>query len=321
MAARPRRAGRRRVHDCDGPGAGSCPAAAAARTTGSTPAAAACVAALQGDSRPLQAEGHADALAVLDERRVNLSQSRVRAVNQLHALLRALHRRAGHLRTCPLLPPPRCCAQSGPAGVVEQARKSVVKDLVVDIRSLDTQLKLNTRAIAELVAAAGGTLDPNGWGRAHHGGPADQQDRTGQPLPHLLSLRELFRRGTGRDRQRRQEPPPTLPARGPPAELRPPHHRHHPDPHAQQPRPPLLHQQARRRKDPTRSSPMPEEAARRPHLANHDQRRTARNGPGRTPGTTLQSSVADPTPNHQLFGQVTSRTRHSRCYDSPIRAA
>jgi len=52
--------------------------------------AAACVAALQGDARPLEAEGYPDAMAVLDERRVNLAQSRVRAVNQLHALLRAL---------------------------------------------------------------------------------------------------------------------------------------------------------------------------------------------------------------------------------------
>src|SRR3954463_8139199 len=53
-------------------------------------AAAACVAALQGDARPLEPEGHADAIAVLDERRVNLAQSGVRVVNQLHALLRAL---------------------------------------------------------------------------------------------------------------------------------------------------------------------------------------------------------------------------------------
>ena len=37
-------------------------------------------------------------------------------------------------------------------------------------------------------------------------------------------------------------------------------------------------------KTPTRSSPMPEETPRRPHLARHDQRRTARDGPGRTPG-------------------------------------
>ena len=40
-------------------------------------AAAACVPALQGDARRLQAEGYADAMAVLDERRVNLAQSRV----------------------------------------------------------------------------------------------------------------------------------------------------------------------------------------------------------------------------------------------------
>jgi len=82
--------------------------------------AAACVAALQGDGRPLQAEGHADALAVLDERRVNLSQSRVRAVNQLHALLRALIAggaakrpvRGGRLRAAAHGPAPR----SGRAG-------------------------------------------------------------------------------------------------------------------------------------------------------------------------------------------------------------
>lgn len=53
-------------------------------------AAAASVAALQGDGRPLEAEGTTDALALLDESRMNLAQSRVRLVNQLHALLREL---------------------------------------------------------------------------------------------------------------------------------------------------------------------------------------------------------------------------------------
>ena len=53
-------------------------------------AAAACVAAAQGDYRAMVAEGATDALAVLDEHRVNLAQARVRAVNQLHAPLRAL---------------------------------------------------------------------------------------------------------------------------------------------------------------------------------------------------------------------------------------
>lgn len=44
-------------------------------------------AATQGDPRALTAEDHTTALALLDERRVNLAQTRVRAMNRLHALL------------------------------------------------------------------------------------------------------------------------------------------------------------------------------------------------------------------------------------------
>ncbi|MCD2114566.1 IS110 family transposase [Rhodococcus rhodochrous] len=53
-------------------------------------AAAACVAAAQGDARPVDLEGPTDILALLDERRTNLSHSRTRLNNQLHALLRQL---------------------------------------------------------------------------------------------------------------------------------------------------------------------------------------------------------------------------------------
>ena len=63
---------------------------------------------------------------------------------------------------------------------------------------------------------------------------------------------------------------------------------------------------------------MLEEAPRRPHLANHDQRRTARNGSGRTPGDDSAIQRGWPNPDDQLFGHVTSRTRHSRCYDGPF---
>lgn len=49
-------------------------------------AAAASVAALQGDARQVYPETTTDSLALLDERRVNLSHSRTRAINQLHAL-------------------------------------------------------------------------------------------------------------------------------------------------------------------------------------------------------------------------------------------
>jgi transposase len=120
-------------------------------------AAAACVAALQGDARHLEAESDADAIAVLDERRVNLAQSRVRAVNQLHALLRALLA-GGAPRDLSATAAAELLRTVRPSGAVEQARKAVAKDLLTEIRWLDTQLKANARAIAELVAATGSTL-------------------------------------------------------------------------------------------------------------------------------------------------------------------
>nr|WP_271209364.1 transposase [Rhodococcus wratislaviensis]GLK33883.1 hypothetical protein GCM10017611_07260 [Rhodococcus wratislaviensis] len=120
-------------------------------------AAAACVAALQGDARPVAAEGAADALAVLDERRVNLSQARVRAVNQLHALLRALL--AGGAPTDLSAATAAALLRSiRPSGAVERVRKAVAVDLVAEIRSLDTRLKASTKAIAELVDKSGSTL-------------------------------------------------------------------------------------------------------------------------------------------------------------------
>lgn len=53
-------------------------------------AAAASVAALQGDAAPVAAEAASTVLRMLDERRVNLTQQRTRTVNQLHALFREL---------------------------------------------------------------------------------------------------------------------------------------------------------------------------------------------------------------------------------------
>jgi transposase len=65
-------------------------------------AAAASVAALQGDARQVYPETTTDSLALLDERRVNLSHSRTRAVNQLHALLRELLAAAAPTSLTPL---------------------------------------------------------------------------------------------------------------------------------------------------------------------------------------------------------------------------
>ena len=120
-------------------------------------AAAACVAALQGDARQLEAETAADAIAVLDEHRVNLAQSRVRAVNQLHALLRALIA-GGAPRDLSAATAAALLRTVRPSGPVEEARKTVAKDLVAEVRTLDVQLRANTRAIAQLVDATDSTL-------------------------------------------------------------------------------------------------------------------------------------------------------------------
>jgi transposase len=89
-------------------------------------AAAASVAALYGDATPVTVEDTSAVLALVDERRANLSQQRVRAVNQLHVLLRDLlaggaptaltaDRAAQLLRTV------------RPAGPVERIRKQLAR--------------------------------------------------------------------------------------------------------------------------------------------------------------------------------------------------
>jgi transposase len=120
-------------------------------------AAAACAAALQGDGRPLQAEDLTDALALLDESRTNLAQSRVRLVNQLHALLRDLL--AGGAPTdLSATTAAALLRRVRPSGDAERVRKQIATDLVSQIRSVDSLLKSNARQISELVAASGSTL-------------------------------------------------------------------------------------------------------------------------------------------------------------------
>ena len=115
------------------------------------------MAAIQGDYRAMVAEGPADALAVLDEHRVNLAQARVRAVNQLHALLRALL--AGGAPTdLTAATASALLSKVRPTGEAERARKAVARDLIAEIRSLDARLKSSCKAIAEQVENSGSSL-------------------------------------------------------------------------------------------------------------------------------------------------------------------
>ncbi|MFD3427272.1 IS110 family RNA-guided transposase [Nocardia fluminea] len=120
-------------------------------------AAAASVAALHGDARPVLAETHVDSLALLDERRKNLSSNRTRSVNQLHALLRELL--AGGVPT-DLTAAKAAAVLRGlrPVTTTGRVRKSVAKDLVADIKRYDIQLADNAVAMSELLDLHGTRL-------------------------------------------------------------------------------------------------------------------------------------------------------------------
>lgn len=120
-------------------------------------AAAAATVAAQGAARPVTGENHATVPALLDERRVNLGQARVRAANQLHALLRDLlpggaPLQLGANQAATLLRRVR------PAGPVETVRKHLARDLVTELRVLDARLAENAEALRVHVEASGSTL-------------------------------------------------------------------------------------------------------------------------------------------------------------------
>lgn len=120
-------------------------------------AAAASVAALHGDARPVLPETHADSLALLDERRKNLSSNRTRSVNQLHALLRELLPGGAptDLTATKAAAVLRCLR---PITATDRVRKSIAKDLLADIKRYDTQLADNAAAMNELLDLHGTTL-------------------------------------------------------------------------------------------------------------------------------------------------------------------
>jgi transposase len=122
-------------------------------------AAAACVAALHGDAVPVEAEGAATVLRMLDERRTNLTQQRTRTVNQLHAVLRELLP-GGVSTDLTADQAADALTRTRPTSPVERARKEIARELVADVRALDTRLKANKQRMQQEVDDSGSSL-PN----------------------------------------------------------------------------------------------------------------------------------------------------------------
>jgi transposase len=120
-------------------------------------AGAACVAAAQGDARPVVSEDHVDALALLDERRMNLSQNRTRTINQLHRLLRELL--AGGVPTDLSVAKAAAALRAfRPRSTPERVRLQLCRELIADVRRLDQQLADNQAEATRLLDEHGTPL-------------------------------------------------------------------------------------------------------------------------------------------------------------------
>jgi transposase len=120
-------------------------------------AAAAAVAALQGDAEPLQPEDATVVLAVMEERRSNLVGQRTRSVNQLHAVLRELIP-GGAPRKLSADKAAALVRQLRPQTAADHARKQIARDLIAEIRGLDQRLTMIGKRLQEAVTALGSRL-------------------------------------------------------------------------------------------------------------------------------------------------------------------
>jgi transposase len=173
-------------------------------------AAAAGIAALQGDAEQLQPEDATVVLAVLEERRSNLVGQRTRSVNQLHAVLRELipggaPRKLRADRAAALLRGLR------PLTAADRTRKQVAWDLVVEVRGLDRRFGHDRQADPGHRRGTGQPTHPDRWRRPDHRWPAAWPHRTGLAVSHGGALRQLHRSGSSRGRQRRAHPAPAIP--------------------------------------------------------------------------------------------------------------
>jgi transposase len=120
-------------------------------------AAAAGVAALQGDAEPLKPEGRDDGAGGVGGAAQQLVAQRTRSVNQLHAVL------------CELVAggaPPKLRADKAaallrtvhPVTAADRARKQIAWELVAEVRGLDRQLAVINKRLHDTVTALGSRL-------------------------------------------------------------------------------------------------------------------------------------------------------------------
>jgi len=107
--------------------------------------------------RPVQAENHTVVLRLLSDRRDDLVAERTRSLNRLHVLLRDLHP-GGAKRDLSTLQAAALLRLIRPLTAVDEQRKALARDLLADLRRLDTAIRTSTTALAAVLNTAGSTL-------------------------------------------------------------------------------------------------------------------------------------------------------------------
>ncbi len=102
-------------------------------------AAAASVAALHGDAVVVAPEDYTTICAMLEERRANVAEQRVRVANQLHAILRDLVP-GGAPRAITANSASKLLCAVRPASPVERTRKGLARDLVSELKTIGASL-------------------------------------------------------------------------------------------------------------------------------------------------------------------------------------
>lgn len=106
---------------------------------------------------PVHAEDDSVVLRLLSERRDDLADERTRTANRLHALLRDLIP-GGAKRNLTATAAAALLRTIRPVTSVDAQRKSLARDLVADLRRLDTTLRRNVAEINEAISDHGTTL-------------------------------------------------------------------------------------------------------------------------------------------------------------------
>jgi len=120
-------------------------------------AAAASVAALQGDATRVSDEDHTTVFSMLEERRANLAAQRVRVANQLHAVLRDLVP-GGAAVAISAKSASTMLRSVRPASPCERTRKDLAQDLVRDLRAVDASLADIEQRMSEALDSHGSQL-------------------------------------------------------------------------------------------------------------------------------------------------------------------